>query len=299
MIPAHEKFSHFARPDGHFIGAGSVADDVAQIHGDVERRSVRETGFKSFEVGVNIAQQQYAHGSPKQTADYRLDGQSSGEAPVFERQKRAPSSRAGIENWTPRPMTVGDFNQIWEGSGALGNPRIAARFEAASRRQRLQRWNCSFDRQERTRTVGFQIRHCVKQASGVRMRGRMKNIPLGPDFYQAARVHHGDAVCDLRHDRQIVRDKKHGQPKLRAKLREQFENLRLNRYIEGSRGLVGDQQLRTVYDRHRDHDPLPHASRKAGADNLFARFAASGIATSFIASTARCQASRFEIGSEQ
>ena len=64
VIAAHENFSQLARAVGHFIRAGAVADDVAEIHDHVERRRGRESGVESFEIGVNVAEKQYAHESP-------------------------------------------------------------------------------------------------------------------------------------------------------------------------------------------------------------------------------------------
>ena len=40
------------------------------------------------------------------------------------------------------------------------------------------------------------------------------------------------------------------------------EDQRLDGHVEGRRGLIRDDQLRRVRDRHRDHDPLAHAARQ-------------------------------------
>jgi hypothetical protein len=42
---------------------------------------------------------------------------------------------------------------------------------------------------------------------------------------------------------------------------KQFENLRLNGHVERRRRLVGDQKLRLVGERHRDHHALALAAR--------------------------------------
>lgn len=47
-------------------------------------------------------------------------------------------------------------------------------------------------------------------------------------FDQASCVHDGNAVGNLRHYRQIVRDEQHGQRKLLSQLVQQIEHLRLN-----------------------------------------------------------------------
>ena len=45
-------------------------------------------------------------------------------------------------------------------------------------------------------------------------------------------------------------------------LAQQLEDLRLHGDVERRRRLVGDQQLRSAGDRHRDHDALAHAARE-------------------------------------
>ena len=48
---------------------------------------------------------------------------------------------------------------------------------------------------------------------------------------EAARVHDGNAMRDLRNYREIVRDKKHGERELLPQLGEQVEHLRLDGHI--------------------------------------------------------------------
>ncbi len=49
---------------------------------------------------------------------------------------------------------------------------------------------------------------------------------------------------------------------LGLELFHQLENLRLDRHIERSGRLVGDQHLRVAAHRHRDHRTLTHTARK-------------------------------------
>ena len=60
VIAADKNLSQLARALDHFVGRGSVADDVAQVGHEIVRRSCRQAGFQRFEVGVNVAKQQYA-----------------------------------------------------------------------------------------------------------------------------------------------------------------------------------------------------------------------------------------------
>ena len=68
------------------------------------------------------------------------------------------------------------------------------------------------------------------------------------------------ATCEI--DGEIVRDEEHRQSKFVAKVVQQIEDLLLYRHIERGGRLVGNQQLRTIDDGHRNHDALPHASRE-------------------------------------
>ncbi len=56
--------------------------------------------------------------------------------------------------------------------------------------------------------------------------------------------------------------KQHGQSELVAELVQEFQDLRLDGDVKRGSRLVGNQQLRPIDDRHGNHDPLPHASRK-------------------------------------
>ena len=68
MIAAHENFAQFAGMLGHFVRAGAVAHDVAQVHYHVECWSAGQGCFEGFEISVNVAEQQYAHESPDKQA---------------------------------------------------------------------------------------------------------------------------------------------------------------------------------------------------------------------------------------
>ena len=81
----------------------------------------------------------------------------------------------------------------------------------------------------------------MEQTTGVGMRRGPKDIALRPKFYEASRVHDGDAVSDLRDYREVVRDEEHGETELGAKFAEQFQNLGLDGDVERGRGLVCNQ----------------------------------------------------------
>ena len=159
-------------------------------------------------------------------------------------------------------MPVGNLHQRGQRCRTLHHARGAARLEGASGGQSGQRGHGAFYRLERTGAIRLQIGHGMEQATGIRVGRGPKDVVLGTKFYEASRIHNGDAVCDVRDDSQVVRDEQHGEAKLGTKFGEQFKNLGLDGDIEGGRRLVCNQQLRTVHDGHSDHNALSHPAGK-------------------------------------
>ena len=65
MIAAHQRASQFAHSLGDFVGAGTITDDVAKIHNHIMWGSGGEGSLQSFQVAVNVADQEYAQSSPE------------------------------------------------------------------------------------------------------------------------------------------------------------------------------------------------------------------------------------------
>src|SRR5271165_4368171 len=158
------------------------------------------------------------------------------------------------------PVPWGYFFQRRKYSGALGKAKSASRLEGAAGGQGMQRRDSAFDGAKRATAIRFQVGHGVQKSASIRMGGGVEDLMFGAEFDDASGIHYGDAVSDLRNHGKIVRDEKHSEAKLGAELGEQGEDLRLDRDVEGSGGLVGDEQLRMVHDRHGDHDALAHAA---------------------------------------
>ena len=78
----------------------------------------------------------------------------------------------------------------------------------------------------------------------------------------AAGVHHRHVVGRLGDHAEVVGDHHDGRVELVLEAADQLEDLRLHRHVERGRRLVGDQQLRLVRERHRDHRALAHAARE-------------------------------------
>ena len=63
------------------------------------------------------------------------------------------------------------------------------------------------------------------------------------DLDDRPEVHDGDAVGDVTHDREVVRDEEVGEVELRLERLEQVEDLRLDRDVERGDRLVGDDEV--------------------------------------------------------
>ena len=72
----------------------------------------------------------------------------------------------------------------------------------------------------------------------------------------AAGLHHGDAVGELAHQIQIVRDQQHRHAMLALQHGEQIEDLHTHRHVERRGGLVCQQQGGLAGQRHGDHGAL-------------------------------------------
>ncbi|MNI33956.1 hypothetical protein D3C73_879270 [compost metagenome] len=71
-------------------------------------------------------------------------------------------------------------------------------------------------------------------------------------------VHDHDPVAHFSHDAQIMGNHQNGHPFGLLQLAHQIENLCLDRYVQGRRRLIGNQQLRVADHCHGNHDPLAH-----------------------------------------
>src|SRR3982074_2943709 len=87
-------------------------------------------------------------------------------------------------------------------------------------------------------------RNTVLQHAGVRVLRSQEDVFDIAMLDDVARMHHVDAVTDLGHEVEIVRDEQHGEAELFAQLPQQRHDLCLDRYIEGRRRLVGGEQFR-------------------------------------------------------
>ena len=75
-----------------------------------------------------------------------------------------------------------------------------------------------------------------------------------------ADIHHRDAVAELLHDAEVVRDEEVGEPELVAEVGQEVQHLRLHRDVERGDRLVGDDQARVERQRAGDADALALAA---------------------------------------
>ena len=86
---------------------------------------------------------------------------------------------------------------------------------------------------------------------------RGEELPHWSLFDQASRLHDGDMIRHFGNDAEIVRDQEERQPETLLLIAQQFEDLCLDRHVEGRRWFVGDQQLGPTGECHRDQRALP------------------------------------------
>ena len=88
------------------------------------------------------------------------------------------------------------------------------------------------------------------------MNHRMDRADLG----HPAGIEHSHPVAGFSDHPHVMRDQHHRSALLLADALEQGDDLRLDRHIERSRRLVGDDQLRVASQGQGDHDALAHAA---------------------------------------
>ena len=90
----------------------------------------------------------------------------------------------------------------------------------------------------------------------VRMKGLLKKFSYARTFDYLSRIHYRYPVCDFSNHAQVMGDKDHSSAHLVSQVADQVKYLSLYRYIQGSGGLVSDEQVWTEGKRHGDHYTL-------------------------------------------
>ena len=130
----------------------------------------------------------------------------------------------------------------------------------------------TFDRNQALVIFRINTGHRTKQAHGVGMGWIVENIINRPLLHNLSSIHNGYLVADFCYNTQIVSDKDNAHVGLFLQGLHQFQNLSLNGYVQGSGGLVGNQQLRMTNQAHGNHYTLTHSTRKLVGILLHALF---------------------------
>ena len=117
-----------------------------------------------------------------------------------------------------------------------------------------------------------QIGHGPQQTGCIRHLRAGEHALDWPCLDQSSRIHDGDPVSVAGYDAEVVRDEYDGGPGDLPRLLQHLEDLCLDGDVECGGRLVGDDEIRIVGDRDRDHGPLAHSAgelMRIGVDPAF------------------------------
>ena len=137
----------------------------------------------------------------------------------------------------------------------------AAQVEAAPRRRPQERRRRARDRPQLLALAG-EPRQRPHEPPGVGVVRVVEDVLVGALLRRLGRVHHEHLVGRLGHHAQVVRDQDDRASEVALQVVHQLQDLGLRGHVERRRGLVGDQQVGVVDERHRDHHALAHAARE-------------------------------------
>ena len=90
--------------------------------------------------------------------------------------------------------------------------------------------------------------------------GAVNSCSAGRELDDAAAIHDGDAIANLAHQPEVVRDEEIRQAELLLQIEQQVHDLRLHRHVERRHGFVADDERRLEGERAREADALPLAA---------------------------------------
>ena len=122
------------------------------------------------------------------------------------------------------------------------------------------RWNRAPDRRDLLGGAFSQFRHRCKKPSCVGVFGVVEDVVDGRRLHLLSEIHDQHLIRQLRNDRQVVRDDDERHLQFLLEILDQLQHLRLNRYVDGCRRLVGDQQPGATGEGHGNHGALAHTS---------------------------------------
>src|SRR3954447_4827360 len=164
---------------------------------------------------------------------------------------------------------VVEYGDQWRLAGGAVGPRLRAPGVEPAPLRRVRRGRHVTSEDDLLATVrGVRIRHRQRgqQRPRVRMPGLAEQFAGRRELDDLAQVHHRDPVTHVLDHGQVVRDEHVGEVELLLQIRQQVDDLRLDRYVQRRHRLVADHQLRPQREGARHPDPLPLATGEVGRE---------------------------------
>lgn len=103
-------------------------------------------------------------------------------------------------------------------------------------------------------------RNCIEQRARVGMLRRTPYLSMITALHNPPCLHHVNAIRDIAHHREVVRDEQIRQPQIALQFHQQIQDLCLNRYVQRGNRFIADQQIGFEHKRPRNADALPLAA---------------------------------------
>ena len=110
--------------------------------------------------------------------------------------------------------------------------------------------------------LGLECGNRPLQSAGIGMTRRDEQLSRVGGFDNPSGIHHLHVIAKTGYDCEIVSDEDHGHAHFPLQRANQFKDLCLNRHVERRGRFIGDQQLRSGDQRHRDPHALAHSAGK-------------------------------------
>ena len=151
----------------------------------------------------------------------------------------------------------------YPGASGILRGMVAARVKDTSRRGIRGGGYIALQEDSLLSRVWIRHRDGGEKRLGVRHERRGVKIVRRRELHDFAQVHHRDAIRDVLHHGQVVRDEHVGEVVVALEIFEEIDHLCLHRNVERRYGLVADNELRFHRESSRDSDSLTLADRKS------------------------------------
>ena len=110
--------------------------------------------------------------------------------------------------------------------------------------------------------IPIDARHSRQQRFGVRMMRTSKHLSCRPKLHQATQVQHCDAIREVAHHAEIMRDHDVARLLVALQIAKQVEDRSLHRHVQCTRGLVADDDAWATSKGTCDRDALLEPARQ-------------------------------------